>query len=141
MQQTFEQVAASYQRCRKAGDFFEAFYIRFLAKSPEIPVMFSRTDFVRQKRMLKQSLFELLSYFQDPDDSSVAEIEKLGARHRGMNVARRHYELWLDALVETVAEFDAQQSESLLSAWRESLLPGIEAMIEASSDDQSVQPR
>ncbi|MCR9117515.1 MAG: globin [bacterium] len=127
MQAIFERVIASYQRCRFAGDFFDAFYDRFLKKAPDLPTMFERTDFHHQKRMLKQSLFELISFYRGID-SAAAEVAKLAERHRQMNVSEAHYQYWLEALVETAADFDPEFTDELASDWRNVMTPGIEAM-------------
>jgi hypothetical protein len=53
---SFDQVAASYHRARETGQLFDSFYQIFLAKSPDIPPMFARTDFPHQKLMLRESI-------------------------------------------------------------------------------------
>ena len=54
MNSSFDQVVASYHRARLSGQLFDTFYHLFLAKSPEIPPMFARTDFPHQKLMLRR---------------------------------------------------------------------------------------
>jgi hemoglobin-like flavoprotein len=88
---TFDQVAASYQRARATGEMFDTFYRLLLAKSPEIRVMFARTDFPHQKLMLRESLLEMIPFSRSGDGRE--EIERLAARHRELKVQPRHYEL------------------------------------------------
>lgn len=131
---TFETVVASYDRCQEAGDFFESFYTRFLQKSPELPGMFAKTDFTRQRRMLKQSLFEMMIYYRGIEDSADDEIDKLAVRHREMNVTQRHYNLWLESLIQTILEFDSQANEKVIAAWQAAMEPGLTAMRAKAAD-------
>jgi hemoglobin-like flavoprotein len=96
MSTAFEQVVTSYHRARESGAFFDTFYHLFLNKSPEIRPMFARTDFPHQKLMLRESILEMLVFAQT--GAGGAEIERLGERHRALNVTPTHYRLWLDAL-------------------------------------------
>jgi hemoglobin-like flavoprotein len=122
----FNLVAASYQRARATGELFDTFYRLFLAKSPEIPAMFARTDFPHQKLMLRESLLEMLTFSRS--GAGRDEIERLAARHRDLKVQPRHYELWLDALCEALAQHDPAFTPQLAQLWRDSMWPGIEIM-------------
>src|SRR3954454_23822464 len=111
MDSAFEQIVASYHRARQTGQLFDTFYRRFLEKSPEIPAMFARTDFPHQKLMLRESILEMLLFAQTGAGRS--EIERLGERHRKLNVTSKHYELWLDALCEALAKHDDKFDSAL----------------------------
>ena len=125
----YQQVVSSYHRARDTGELFDTFYRILLAKSPEIPPMFARTDFPHQKLMLRQSILEMLLYWQL--ESGHEEIERLARRHRELNVTTRHYQLWLDALCEALARHDPSFTPELEQLWRTALRPGIDAMIGA----------
>jgi len=60
--------------------------------------------------------------------SGRSEIERLGERHRQLNVTASHYELWLDALCEALAQHDPQFSPGLEQSWRDTMRMGIEVM-------------
>jgi hemoglobin-like flavoprotein len=122
----FDLVAASYQRARATGELFDTFYRLFLAKAPEIRVMFARTDFPHQKLMLRESLLEMLTFSRN--GAGRDEIDRLAARHRSLNVQPKHYELWLDALCEALAQHDPAFTPQLAQLWRHSMRPGIEIM-------------
>src|SRR5262245_932860 len=126
MESYFSQVVASYHRARTTGQLFDTFYELFLAKSPEIPPMFSRTDFPHQKLMLRESILEMLVFAQT--GSGQAEIQRLGERHRQLHVKPIHYKLWLDALCEALAAHDSDFSPALEQMWRTALSKGIELM-------------
>jgi len=121
-------VVDSYHRCRLHGDFFEDFYVRFLALSPEIAELFRHTDFNRQKQMLKLSLFQLLNFYADIP-AAIEEVDSLAVRHRELKISEHHYELWLNALCETVAQHDPKFTPELDRAWRIAMKPGINAML------------
>jgi hemoglobin-like flavoprotein len=127
MNPTIDPVIASYHRARQSGHLFDTFYSLFLGKSPEIPPMFARTDFQHQKLMVRESILEMLQFanFGDAYD----HVRKLGERHRQLNVERRHYDLWLDALCEALAKHDPQFSPALEQQWRDAMRKGIEVMV------------
>jgi hemoglobin-like flavoprotein len=126
MDPAFNQVVASYHRARQTGKLFDTFYDLFLAKSPEIPPMFARTDFPHQKLMLRESILEMLVFVQT--GSGREEIERLAERHQQINVKPPHYDLWLDALCEALAKHDQEFNPSLEQMWRDSMQKGIEIM-------------
>jgi hemoglobin-like flavoprotein len=126
MESQFDQVIASYHRARQSGELFDTFYQIFLAKSPEIPPMFARTDFPHQKLMLRESILEMLVFAQM--GSGRDEIERLGERHRQLNVKPSHYDLWLDALCEALAEHDSEFDSALEAMWRDAMRKGIKIM-------------
>ncbi|MBL9082677.1 MAG: globin [Planctomycetales bacterium] len=100
MKDIYDEVVASYHRCRRNAAFFDTFYEIFLAKSPEIALKFARTDFARQKLMLKQSLLEVLNHYCGVT-AVREELERLGNLHQQLDVQPKHYELWLEALCKT----------------------------------------
>ena len=126
MDANFNQIIASYHRARETGKLFDTFYRIFLGKSSEIPEMFARTDFPHQKLMLRESLLEMLVFAQT--GAGREEIERLARRHRELHVKRSHYELWLDALCEALAQHDGQFSPELEQKWRKAMQQGIDVM-------------
>ena len=131
MKAIYDSVAASYHRCRQSGAFFDTFYEIFLRKSPEIALKFVRTDFARQKLMIKQSLLVMLNYYCGIE-SVRQEIEQLGKLHRQLEVRPEHYKLWLDSLCEAVAKHDPEYRVELGELWREAMRPGIALMLSVS---------
>ena len=129
MDASFEPVFASYHRSRETGQFFDTFYDLFLAKSPEIPPMFAHTEFPHQKLMLRESILEMLSFAQT--GSSHEEIERLGERHRQLQVKPVHYDLWLDALCESLVRHDPNFDYTLEALWRRAMRKGIEVMTQS----------
>lgn len=127
MQSSFEQVFSSYHRARNSGKLFDTFYTLHLAKSLQIPLMFSHTDFQHQKLMLRESLLEMLVFFHT--GSNREEIERLAERHRDLHVKPEHFDLWLTALCEALAIHDSEFTPDLEQKWRAAMRPGIAVML------------
>lgn len=134
MKDVFDEVVASYHRCRQSGAFFDTFYEVFLGTSAEIASKFLHTDFARQKLMLKQSLLEMLNHYCGIERTR-EEIERLGNLHHQLGVRPEHYDLWLDSLCETVATHDPEYRAELRGLWREAMRPGIALMLSVSDGD------
>lgn len=128
-EQLFDQ---SYERVLRVKlddrDFFEAFYERFLAASPEVREKFANTDMTKQRQMLKKSFYSLLVFYA----SNAADdyLNKMVEKHQARSVSIPHhmYDLWLDCLVSTVAEFDPEADDEVLLAWRIVMSSGITYM-------------
>ena len=124
---------ASYDRVFGAGvglsesstPFFESFYRHFLTDQL-IADAFSQTDMTRQVGMLRKSFFHLVAFYVSHEPS--AELERIAVIHNRLGIASNFYDLWLDALVTTVAEFDPEFDETTGLAWRWALTPGITYM-------------
>ena len=69
----------------------------------------------------------MLIFYQIPSDPQ--EIERLAQRHHQLNVKRKHYDLWLDALCEALAQHDPEFTAELEQKWRDAMRPGIAVMV------------
>ena len=108
-----------------ADDFFQAFYDRFLVNE-DIAQLFSNTDMPRQIKMLKASLFQLVSFYVSGQIS--AELERIAHIHKQLAVNADMFDRWLEALLETVEEYDELADERTVLAWAWALSPGITYM-------------
>lgn len=124
---------ASYERLfgggigtdESADPFFAAFYRRFL-EDPGIRELFRSTDMQRQVTMLRKSFFHLAGFYVTNAPSG--ELERMADVHSRLGIGTEHYDLWLDCLVSTVAEFDPESDATVELAWRLALTPGITYM-------------
>ncbi len=125
-----DSVTASYHRCRESAGFIDTFYELFLAKSPKVAEKFRRTDFTRQKLMLRESLLSMLLFNLGSADAR-NELERLAVRHsrHGVDIPPPLYDLWLDALSETIARHDPQITPELAAEWRAAMRPGIDLLV------------
>ena len=108
-----------------ATPFFEAFYRSFLTHS-EIAAAFSQTDMSRQVGMLRRSFFHLAAFYVSHEPS--AELERIARIHSRIGIKPAFYDLWLDALIDTVREFDPDCDLATELAWRWAMAPGLTYM-------------
>lgn len=125
-----ERVMQSYGRCSVQPAFFDEFYSRFMASSPEVKTLFQNTDFKRQNTLLRVGLSYLIIY-GDGSESVKGKIEELGTLHgrSKLNIRPELYPLWVDSLMEAVRQYDVRYTEELGQAWRETLQKGIRLML------------
>ena len=124
-------VDLSLQRCCCSGSrFLDLFYERFLAASPVVREKLARTDFVRQKRALRASLWMMLIAAEDeahgPERYLAPLAEQHGTRHLG--IGAELYDLWLDSLLAAVAACDPEHTPQVRDAWEEVMMVGIRYM-------------
>ena len=122
-----ESARASFERCCRSKDFLPSFYSNFFARCPVIKPMFERTDFTRQHRLLQHALGLLLAF---PQQSDTELLRRVADRHsqNDLDVDPKHYECFVDSLIETVRSIDHQFSAEVESAWRTVVAPGIAFM-------------
>jgi len=109
----------------EATPFFATFYERFL-RDDDIRGLFATTNMVRQRAMLRKSLFQLVAYYVSHEPTN--ELQRIARVHAKIGVTNEHYDLWLDALVATVAEHDPECDMATELAWRWAMTPGITYM-------------
>jgi hemoglobin-like flavoprotein len=120
---------ASYQRCVAAPDFFTCFYRNFFVACPEAEPLFARTNFTRQHKLLRHAIGLLLSYpGQHPEELNI--LSRVAERHsrRDLDISPSLYPAFVDSLVKTVREHDAEFDDSIEDAWRQTLAPGVAYM-------------
>jgi hemoglobin-like flavoprotein len=122
------KLAASYYRCRRDERFLDTFYDGFLSKSAAVAQMFAETDFTIQKRVLRQSLLDMLGFYLEFPGTH-DEIERLGLRHKELGVTPEMYATWLGSLCEAIKKHDRRYTPELEQLWREAMLKSIKEMI------------
>ena len=127
-----EAVRDSLERCEASGNFAEVFYNTFLNSSPDIAPHFAATDFERQRTLLRDSVYTMVSqHVTEPEMREL--LERLGEAHNrdNRNVLPSFYELWLDSVCETAKALDPEWSEDLDRQWRARLRPGMQIIMAA----------
>ncbi|MEM7307931.1 MAG: DUF1971 domain-containing protein [Planctomycetota bacterium] len=117
----------SLARCEAAGDFAAKFYELFLAISPDVAAAFARTDFDKQRKLLRASVVMLVS--RDVEDPKVRELlGRIGETHARdrYDIPPLLYEMWLESLCATVAALDPEWDEGVEAAWRDRMRAGIQ---------------
>ena len=126
------EVRESFARCEAAGDFAETFYQTFIQSSPAIAPFFAQTEFGRQRQLLRDSVYLMVTHdVSDPDMRAL--LDKLGNLHSraGRNIAPKLYEIWLDSICATVKELDPEWTQSLEDHWRVRLRAGMQIIMAA----------
>ena len=114
-----DQFLQSLDRCMENEDFIPAFYDRFLATSEEIRDKFRHTNFEQQNKMLLRSL-RLAAGATAGDPESLKELRERARTHDRdhLDIEPPLYDVWLQAVLETVQEFDAEWDETIEKTWR-----------------------
>lgn len=120
--------SASFDRCRNEPDFFQRFYQRFIASSPEVQKKFSGTDFSKQGKMLEEGLVLLSALKTDP--TVLNKLGQIADRHgrRDLDIRPELYGLFTKILVKTVADTDPEYSAEVQRAWETILAHGVAFM-------------
>lgn len=126
----------SYQRLMGRGVaiseqgscFFNCFYKKFTAASPEVNEKFASTDFTRQVKMLRRSMFHMVALYETRSENwYLLEIAESHSK-RDYDIKPALFDLWLEALIETVREMDPEFCDDVELAWRVAMTPGITLM-------------
>ena len=127
-----QDVRSSFDRCEANGNFAETFYNNFLNSSPEIAPYFAATNFEKQRKVLRQSVYMMVTN----------DVADPGMRDMLGNLARIHsrawrdihpklYELWLDSICKAAKELDPEWSDDLERKWRVRLRDGMQMIMAA----------
>ena len=121
----------SAERCFADSAFLGRFYERFLSSSDEVAKAFEKTDLKKQAETLKRSLYLVMRAAHGLEDG-LDHLSEVAESHgkRGLNIGPHLYQYWLDALLATAGETDPQWDDELDKAWRATLQPCIDRMIE-----------
>jgi truncated hemoglobin YjbI len=123
-----QRTRESLGRCVECDTFLQRFYELFLASSPEVAELFRNTDFERQKKVLRDSLYVMLVAAGTTKGPAHDEVERLAKLHRDVGVTHGMFTLWLDALIEAAREHDTHFSDELEKDWRASMSGPMEIM-------------
>jgi len=130
---TFDE---SLRRCDAIPGFLESFYKHFLDSSPKVKQKFSGTDFVRQKRALRASLYLMPLAAGDKANGPGRYLKDLAARHSQaeLNIGAEFYDLWLDSLLAVVKRRDPKFSPEVEKAWEDVMMVGISYLLSHYAD-------
>lgn len=128
-QADIEHFNDSLTRCISNPDFLKRFYELFMASSPEVRDRFRQTDFQKQHRVLKASLF-MMMLAADGHQEGLDHVARLGARHskRDLDIPPHLYDLWLQCLIQAVRECDRLFTPETERVWRQMMEKGIASM-------------
>ena len=117
------------------ADFISKFYERFFAQSEQVKELFKNTNMSAQKTMLHDSLDLLVEFYTTKKlDPRLVHLARVHG-NQGFKVPLELYDLWMNSLIEALAEFDPEFGEDVELAWRLVLAPGITLIKYASRLD------
>ncbi|MCJ8346319.1 hypothetical protein MJH12_12320 [bacterium] len=117
----------SWDRVQALDDrFISIFHESFFASSPEIPVFFKETNLDNQKKLLRTTLLYIMSY--SASRLPLSSLKRLSNIHNKLKVKVIHFDLWMDAVINTIKIIDPKFNENIAKAWRETFQPGLEFM-------------
>ncbi len=107
-------------------EFVDSFMSRLVASSEEIQAIFSHSTGEALRSGLVLALVHLASYYPhyEPDHT----LEDIAHQHnRHARAIKPHlYDVFLDCMIETVADYDPEYEEQVGDSWRHVLAPGLE---------------
>lgn len=124
------ELSDSFGRCTVNAKFLDRFYEIFLASSPAIKPMFEKTDFAKQKALLRSGITSMIMYADNPEFAKTM-LNRLGKSHgkEGMNIDPNLYQYWIDSLVAAVKESDPKVTPAIEKEWRNAMRRGIDYMV------------
>lgn len=119
----------SLERCTASAEFLDRFYDLFLASSREVAEKFRHTDFPKQKRMLKASLYMMILMAEGKSEIQ-KDLQRIAKRHSraDLDIRPELYTLWLDCLIQAAREYDPRFTPETETAWRRIMEQGIAFM-------------
>ncbi len=128
----------SYERVKNTNvdgkNFFTVFYENFIKMSPEIEQHFQNVDMKKQIRMMEKSFYSLFIFYatQNANDYLEATAKRHGKAE--LDISLNLFDAWMDAIIETVKQFDTRYSNDIGLSWRIVLSPGMTYMKYRYSD-------
>ena len=90
---------------------------------------FAGTSFEHQANLLRHAVGILLIFPNQPNKEP-SLLARLAERHsrRDLNIEPALYRPFIDALIDTVKQFDRECTPAVEAAWRATVAPGVEYM-------------
>jgi len=106
-------------------EFFPAFYNHLATKSARIEEKFAGINMAQLARTQRPGIYHLLTYFDT--DEPTEYLRHLAALHgpKYLDIAPELLDLWLEAILETVRDYDPDFDSEVEAAWRAVLQKGI----------------
>ena len=125
-----QMIRLSLGRCKLQEAFSERFYEIFLASDTRIAQMFARADPQRRLGFLRHAV-NLAVLYASGKPTGQSGLRRVRASHGsgGMQVDHRFYDLWIDSLVQAIAETDPEFGADLEAAWRRTLAVGVRYLL------------
>jgi len=126
-----KRTRAVYLRLQAGGvegerEFYGKFYQNLFALCPDVEPHFRHVDMARQYQILNRAIHLMLSV--RPESGAEREqLRQVAVKHARLGLTRRHYDLFLEALVRTLRECHGEGAASL-EAWQGTVAPALDFM-------------
>jgi hemoglobin-like flavoprotein len=97
--------------------FFRRFCEIFFSSSEEVAEHFANTDMDHQVRVLQKAMFHLISFYLIKNDNDFIGNIALTHDREHLDIRPELYDVWLAALLQTVAEMDPYYRPETALAW------------------------
>jgi hemoglobin-like flavoprotein len=123
-------VTQSFGQISLKQEFFDTFYDIFMKSSPEVKPLFAKTDFGKQKKLLKYGISYMILFAKDSSagKSALKSIAEIHDRNH-FNIMPEYYPLWIDSLCNAIRKHQTDFDESVEKAWRDVMDQGIKYFI------------
>ena len=134
-EQDFTVFQESLERCLGGKGFVLRFYERLRESSPEAAEKFASTSWPIQKRKLTASLYMAMLLADDSPEGR-AHFDRIAQLHgkEALDIRPDLYGVWIDTILESVAEFDPNYDDEIERVWRTLLQPAADYMKARYSD-------
>jgi serine/threonine protein kinase len=138
-----KRTRAVYLRVQAGGvegerEFYRKFYENLFALCPDVEPHFRHVDMARQYQILNRAIHLMLSFRPESGDER-DQLRQVASRHARLGLTRRHYDLFLEALVKTLGECQGGEA-ACLEAWRETVAPALEFMWQCQVENGPAAP-
>ncbi len=123
MSEQYNDLHQSFGRCLQEREFISQFYTRLLDSHPAIAPKFEKTDFTRQRTLLRRGISLAISYAEGSDVGArgVDRMAQIHSRKGHAPVEPHLHEHWVGCLLQTISETDPEINEVLRQRWREAM--------------------
>lgn len=117
----------------------QMFYEHFLTRYPEVQHYFQGVDLKRQGILLTTALMIIERFIVQPTPAIEQYLQYLGSRHHSLQVPQDVYPTWIQAMLETLAQFHgADWSASLEQQWRAAFERATNLMFEGYKERMTI---
>ena len=115
----------------KEAEFTHDFYERFFGRRPDLKALFENISMAEQTAALMAALIIVVESQRQPNQLD-NYLHGLGEWHDGLGLGRRDFDIWIQTMLETMAEYcGSLWDEDAELAWLETLRYAVEIMRQA----------
>jgi len=128
-------VQESFGRALFQGDVIGRFYEILLASHPDIPPMFHKTNFSKQRELLTQGI-NLMVLYAKGKAIGKSGLNRIRYTHNKShyNIHPNLYKYWKESLIKTLLEFDEKINPEILISWNKVIDHSLKYIMEGYYD-------